>query len=135
MNGNGSRRRCVIALSLAAAVGCACARTGEGNEQRFPDVVAVEVRTSGADRFDFDVTISSVYDTPRRYADGFRVYTGSNVVLGERKLFHDHQGEQPFTRDLHGVRIPPSVKAVLVQARDQKFGYGGKAIEVKLPGR
>jgi hypothetical protein len=31
--------------------------------------------------------------------------------------------------------IPPAVKTVLVQARDQKFGYGGKVVEVKLPGR
>jgi len=48
---------------------------------------------------------------------------------------HDHQDEQPFTRDLYAVKIPQAVKTVLVQARDQKFGYGGKVVEVKLPGR
>jgi hypothetical protein len=111
------------------------AQSGVGSEQRFPDVVAVKVRASGPDRFDFDVTISSPYDTPRRYADGFRVYTSDNLVLGERKLLHDHQDEQPFTRDLHAVKIPPALKKVLVQARDQKYGYGGKVVEVVLPGR
>jgi hypothetical protein len=56
-------------------------------------------------------------------------------VLGERKLLHDHQDEQPFTRDLHGVAIPEGLRVVLVQARDQKNGYGGKTAEVILPGR
>jgi hypothetical protein len=120
---------------MAIAACSANAQPGAVSEQRFPDVVAVKVKASGPNQFDFDVTISSPYDTPRRYADGFRVYTSSNEVLGERKLLHDHQNEQPFTRDLYAVRIPQGVKTVLVQARDQKFGYGGKVVEVKLPGR
>jgi hypothetical protein len=105
------------------------------SEQRFPDVIAVKVRASGPDLFDFDVTISSPYDTPRRYADGFSVKTLGGEVLGERKLLHDHQDEQPFTRDLHAVRISPPVRRVVLEARDQRYGYGGKVFEVALPGR
>jgi hypothetical protein len=135
MTENGPARRRFVMLAIAMAGGSAYAQSGGGNEQRFPDVVAVDVSSSGPNLFDFDVTISSPYDTPRRYADGFRVYTSSNEVLGERKLLHDHQNEQPFTRDLRAVRIPQKVKKVLVQARDQKFGYGGKVVEVTLPGR
>jgi hypothetical protein len=56
-------------------------------------------------------------------------------VLGERKLLHDHQNEQPFTRDLYAVAVPKGLRVVLVQARDQKHGYGGKVVEVALPGR
>jgi len=134
MNANGLARRRFVVLSLAVA-GSVAAQSRGGNEQQFPDVIAVDVRASGTSLFDFDVTISSAYDTPRRYADGFRVYTSGNKVLGERKLLHDHQHEQPFTRDLYAVKIPLEVKAVLVQARDQKFGYGGKVVEVTLPGR
>jgi hypothetical protein len=48
---------------------------------------------------------------------------------------HDHQDEQPFTRDLYSVKIPEGIKKVVVQARDQKYGYGGKTVEVMLPGR
>ena len=81
------------------------------------------------------MTISSPYDTPRRYADGFRVKTPGGEVLGERKLLHDHQDEQPFTRDLYSVKMPRAVKTVVVEARDRKYGYGGKAMEVALPGR
>ena len=104
-------------------------------EQRFPDVVAVEVKVAAPGVFDFDVTVSSPYDTPSRYADGFRVSTIEGKVLGERKLMHDHQTEQPFTRDLYSVKIPEGIKKVVVQARDQKYGYGGKTFEVMLPGR
>lgn len=103
--------------------------------QKHPDVVAAKVRASGPGRFDFDVTVSSPYDTAGRYADGFRVSTADGAVLGERKLLHDHADEQPFTRDLHGIAVPPGVKRVLVQARDSRFGYGGKTVEVQLPGR
>jgi hypothetical protein len=41
----------------------------------------------------------------------------------------------PTSRDLYGVHIPADVKTVLIQARDQQYGYGGKTIEVALPGR
>jgi len=104
-------------------------------EQRFPDVVSVKVEVAGSGVFNFDVTVSSPYDTPSRYADGFRVSTTEGKVLGERKLMHDHETEQPFTRDLYSVKIPDGIKKVVVQARDQKYGYGGKTVEVMLPGR
>lgn len=132
---NGSERLRLILLSLALAAWSVYAQPGGSNEQRFPDVVAVRVKVSGPNLFDFDVTISSPYDTPGRYADGFRVYTAANQILGERKLLHDHQNEQPFTRDLYGVAIPQGVTSVLIQARDQKYGYGGKVAEARLPGR
>ena len=50
-------------------------------------------------------------------------------------LLHDHADEQPFTRDLHGVTIPVGVRTVRVQGRDKTFGYGGKTVDVALPGR
>ena len=105
------------------------------SEQRFPDVVAVRVRAAAPGVFDFDVTVSSPYDTASRYADGFRISTTTGKVLGERQLLHDHKTEQPFTRDLYSVRVPEGIAKVVVQARDQKYGYGGKVVEVVLPGR
>ncbi|MDP2265318.1 MAG: hypothetical protein Q8J70_02075 [Thiobacillus sp.] len=86
-------------------------------------------------RFDFDATISSSYDTPQRYADAFRVMSTEGVAFGTRTLFHDHASEQPFTRDLYGVTIPPGINSVVIQARDKKYGYGGKTLHVTLPGR
>lgn len=103
--------------------------------QKYPDVVSARVQSRAADTFDFDVTVSSPYDTPKRYADAFRVTGKDGAVFGERKLLHDHAGEQPFTRDLYGVKIPPGVRAVVIQARDRQYGYGGSTVEVALPGR
>jgi hypothetical protein len=121
-----------VALLTASA---AWAQAPAKEAQRFPDVIAAKVKASSNGAFDFDVTISSPYDTPQRYADAFRVTTLDGKLLGERILWHDHQDEQPFTRDLYAVKIPAGIKKVLIQGRDQKHGYGGKQIEVSLPGR
>jgi hypothetical protein len=122
-------------ISLAIGVVSGPAFSVETAAQKFPDVLAAEVRATSTDTFDFDVTVSSPYDTPQRYADGFRVLDADGAVYGERKLWHDHAGEQPFTRDLYGVKLPGAIRAVIIQARDQRFGYGGKTIEITLPGR
>jgi hypothetical protein len=103
--------------------------------QKYPDVISAKVRHDSGDIFDFDVTVSSPYDTPQRYADAFRVMDRNGQVFGVRKLVHDHEDEQPFTRDLYGVTIPKGIRIVIVQARDQKYGYGGEKVEVQLPDR
>ena len=122
-------------LVLGACLAAFPARAADPTLQKYPDVVAAKAQARGADTFDFDVTVSSPYDTPRRYADAFRVLGKEGTVLGERILLHGHAGEQPFTRDLYGVRIPRGIRTVTVQARDQQYGYGGKTVEVVLPGR
>lgn len=124
-----------VLLALGWPVGVAWAQKNSVSEQRFPDVVGVQVKAAAQNSFDFDVTLSSPYDTPQRYADAFRVLTLDAKPLGERILWHDHQDEQPFTRDLYRVKIPLGIKRVVIQGRDQKYGYGGKTMEVALPGR
>jgi hypothetical protein len=126
------RRAWISAVALSALVVGVAVPAGD---KLFPDVLAARIGPRANEIFDFDVTVSSPYDTPQRYADGFRVATRQGQVLGERKLLHDHQGEQPFTRDLYGVRIPKHVRHVVIQARDQINGYGGAALDVALPGR
>jgi hypothetical protein len=127
--------RAYLSVILVFTASLAWAQAPAKEAQRFPDVIAAKVKASSNGAFDFDVTVSSPYDTPQRYADAFRVTTLDGKQLGERTLFHDHQDEQPFTRDLYAVKIPAGIKKVLIQARDQKHGYGGKQIEVSLPGR
>ncbi len=133
----GMTTRRTLLLLAACAVGLAAphAWPGAASGQQHPDVVAVKVQARSENRFDFDVTVSSPYDTAQRYADAFRVSDPRGRVFGERKLLHDHADEQPFTRELHGVVIPPGVRSVVVQARDQAFGYGGRTQTVALPGR
>lgn len=123
---------CWLGIALVAAAKPAVA--ADAIEQKYPDVVAVKVRAVAKQTFNFDATISSPYDSPRRHADAFRVMAADGTVFGERILWHDHASEQPFTRDLYNVKIPVDIKQVVVQARDQKFGYGGKTVGVVLPG-
>ena len=129
--------RLIVAFTIVLAAGVVSdiSVSAEPSVQKFPDVVSVKVTPRGPETFDFDVTVSSPYDAPERYADAFRVTDKKGLVFGERKLLHGHANEQPFTRDLYGVVIPRGIRDVVVQARDQKYGYGGKTVEVVLPGR
>ena len=121
----------LLLLALAASA----ALPVEAAEQKHPDVIGVNAKARGPNLFDFDVTVSSPYDSAQRYADAFRAMGKDGEVFGERKLLHDHAGEQPFTRDLYGVVVPDGVRKVVIQAKDRKYGYGGKSVEVDLPGR
>ena len=118
-------RRAACAAALAAlGLLFASGPAQPAGEPKLPDIVDVKVRAAGPGRFDFDVTVSSPYDTPARYADAFRVRNRDGTVYGERILLHDHQTEQPFTRDLTGVAIPAGVSGVVVEGRDQKEWLG-----------
>jgi hypothetical protein len=128
------RRRPLLTLTLLGPA-LPAVHAADAALQKHADVITAKVQPRGADKFDFDVTISSPYDTPQRYADAFRVMHKDGTVYGERVLLHDHATEQPFTRDLHGVVVPAGVRSVVMQARDLKNGWGGKTIEVVLPGR
>ncbi len=101
------------------------------SDQEFPDVVKVKASADG-DTWDFDVTMSSPYDSPERYADGWRITGPDGTVFGEHSLGHDHASEQPFTRSQTGVKIPDDVDRVVVEGRDQANGYGGKTQTVDL---
>ena len=102
---------------------------------RYPDVLGVEIQESSRGVFRFSVTLSSPYDTRERYADAWRILAPDGTQLGLRVLTHDHAYEQPFTRSLAGVSIPEGIHRVRVQGRDKKFGFGGKSLEVDVPGR
>ncbi|MBH0083906.1 hypothetical protein [Salinibacterium sp. SWN167] len=149
-----SRTSALAALALAvtfAVTGCSAASTSNNNTSElsttppassspdaatfFPDIEDVSVSPTGTNLFDFAVTVSSPYDTPEQYADGWRVLAPDGTVLGEHTLSHDHASEQPFTRTQSGVEIPEGIAEVTVEGRDQANGYGGTTVTVELPGR
>ncbi|MEX2626897.1 MAG: hypothetical protein WD225_08415 [Ilumatobacteraceae bacterium] len=103
-----------------------------GTGQRFPDIVDATAMTDGDGTWSFTVTVSSPYDTPERYADGWRVLGPDDTVLGEHTLLHDHASEQPFTRTQRGVQVPDDVEVVTIEGRDQEHGYGGGTVTVDL---
>jgi hypothetical protein len=103
--------------------------------QRFPDVEAADLRRESDGTYTLEVTISSPYDTPERYADGWRVLDPDGTELGRHELAHDHAGEQPFTRTQAGLVIPDGVDEVRVEGRDLENGYGGTTVVVAVPAK
>lgn len=130
-----ARRAFLIIASLTLVYLARPSAIQAADDVKFPDIIAVKITPKADNRFDFDVTMSSPYDSPSRYADAFRVLDPNGGVLGERILLHDHADEQPFTRELTNIRIAPEISRIIVEGRDQKSGYGGKKIEMTLPGR
>lgn len=98
----------------------------------FPDVIGVSAEQAADGSWTFDVTLSSPYDSPERYADAWRVVGPDGAVYGIRELAHDHASEQPFTRSQSGIVIPDGVTAVVVEGRDQVSGWGGATMDYEL---
>ncbi len=115
----------LMLMTLMAAVAVA----GEA------DVDAVEVLPTGKNRYRFEVTVRHADEGWDHYADRFEVVDGEGRIWGTRVLYHPHVDEQPFTRSLGGVILPPEITEVTVRARDSRHGYGGRQMTVPLPGR
>lgn len=98
--------------------------------QRYPDILEVKVDRQDDRTASLQVTVSSPYDTPERYADGWRVLDQDGEVLGEHTLTHGHPGEQPFTRSQSGVQVPEGTTELTIEGRDQQNGYGGETVTV-----
>ena len=115
--------------ALLLALGVSAASAGEA------DVVGVQVKRSAPDVYDFDVTVKSVDKGWDYFADAFEVLAPDGKLLGRRVLLHPHETEQPFTRDLYGVKVPEGIREVVVRARHKPKGYDGRTMRVKLPER
>lgn len=130
----------VLLLAGALLVGCAGDRddgaaaspdpvaTSESASPQFPDIISAEVTSEREGTYAVAVTVSSPYDSPDRYADGWRVLGPDGTVLCEHTLTHDHAGEQPFTRTQTGLMVPGDVTEVTVEGRDRQSGYGGETV-------
>ncbi|CAN5514086.1 hypothetical protein BH20ACT10_BH20ACT10_17150 [soil metagenome] len=107
--------------------------SADSGGQEYPDILEAELEAS-EDTYSVDVTVSSPYDSPERYADGWRVLDPDGDILGEHELMHDHASEQPFTRTQTGLEIPDGVEEVTVEGRDLENGYGGETVTVPVEG-
>jgi hypothetical protein len=114
-------------LALAATILAGPAFAGEA------DVIDVKVSRGGDARYNFDVTIRSNDRGWDHYADAFEILAPDGTLLGRRILLHPHVEEQPFTRDLYGVEIPPDLGQVTIRARHRPAGYDGEVLTIDLP--
>lgn len=98
----------------------------------FPEVLKVTATANANNKWRFDVTLSSEYDSPKRYADAWRVLDDEDEELGIRILGHDHAAEQPFTRS-STIEIPNNINVVFVEGRDQANGWSGQRFKYEMP--
>ncbi len=64
--------------------------------------------------------------------DWWRILSPKGEELARRVLLHPHENEQPFTRSLGGVFIPPELNSVTVEAHDTVHGLGGQSMTINL---
>ena len=95
------------------------------------NVLFVEATQESEDLWTFSVTVSHDDKGPTHWADFWRVRTPEGKELGRRVLLHSHEGEQPVTRDAQ-IRIPPTVRIVVVEAHDKLHGLGGATVTLDL---
>ncbi len=106
--------------------------SGSTADADFPDVLSAELSDEGGS-YSLAVTMSSEYDSPERYADGWRVLDPEGNELGTMELGHDHASEQPFTRSQSDLEIPDGVETVTIEGHDLQNGYGGATVDVDVP--
>lgn len=97
------------------------------------DVVDAEVVRDSDGTYRFRVTVRHQDEGWHHYANAWEVVAPNGVVLGTRVLLHPHEREQPFTRYLGKVKIPPGVDEVTIRAIDLKHGDGGMEVTVEVP--
>ncbi len=88
-----------------------------------PVVVAAKATRTG-ETWTVDVTVQHADENWEHYADSWRVTGPDGTVYGVRELFHPHVDEQPFTRSLTGLAIPPGIARVTIEAHDLVHGWG-----------
>lgn len=99
----------------------------------FAQVRRVVARETASGVWRFDVTVRHDDTGWDHYADEWQVLDGkTGDILGARTLAHPHVEEQPFTRSQSGIEIPSNTSTVVVRAKCNVHGFGGREIVVDL---
>lgn len=102
------------------------------------DVVDVQIKELGENRFHIDVTLKHGDEGWDHFANRWDVLAGATENLGEllgsRVLAHPHVNEQPFTRSL-SLTIPAGITHVTIRANDSVHEAQGVTMTVAVPGR
>ena len=93
-------------------------------------VDAVLVRDAAS--WNASVTLRHADTGWKHYADAWRVVDAEGRELGKRVLYHPHVKEQPFTRSLHGIAIPPGTRFVWIEAHDNVHGWARTRLRLRL---
>jgi hypothetical protein len=95
------------------------------------EIVKVMLEPS-ANRWTFHVTLKHDDTGWDHYADDWRIVDEKGHVLGDRKLWHPHVDEQPFTRTLANVLIPKGTEIVYIEAHDKTHGWSKQRVRIDM---
>ena len=98
----------------------------------FAQVTHVKATQKPGGSWCFDASVRHNDQGWKHYADGWEVIDLEGNQLGYRHLAHPHDNEQPFTRSLCNINIPSEMSTVIVRAKCNKHGFGGKPFIVEL---
>ena len=96
------------------------------------EITDVKIHQQADQTWTFAVTLKHDDKGWDHYANEWQIIGADNKIFGTRTLYHPHVNEQPFTRNLSGVKIPKEVKSVRVIAKDTIHGLSHQAVEVDL---
>ena len=98
----------------------------------FAQVINVLVTKEKSGNWCFGASVLHNDEGWKHFADGWEVIDQEGNQLGYRKIHHPHVNEQPFTRSQCNIKIPVEISKVIVRAKCNKHGFGGKALLVEL---
>ena len=96
------------------------------------EIVDVKLTQSIDMTWRFDLTLKHADSGWKHYANEWKIVTPEGEILGTRTLLHPHVDEQPFTRSLANVEIPPNIKIIRIIAGDTVHGASSEVLEVQL---
>jgi hypothetical protein len=95
-------------------------------------ILAVDLYNSTGSSWIVKVTLEHSDTGWDHYADIWQVVDAEGNVLGNRILHHPHVQEQPFTRNLAGVKVPDGISTLYIQAHDKVHGWATNKLKVDL---
>ena len=98
----------------------------------FPQVKEVLATQEANGSWCFGTSVIHNDEGWEHYANGWEIIDLEGNQLGTRKLHHPHVNEQPFTRSQCNINIPANISKVIVRAKCNQHGFGGKAMLVEL---
>ena len=85
-----------------------------------------------ANRWTFHVSLKHEDTGWDHFADDWRIVDEKGKVLGDRKLWHPHEDEQPFTRSLANVLIPKGTEIIYIEAHCKKDGWSKQRVRIDM---
>jgi len=122
----------ILSMFASSVFACKFDRDTYSTSLEFAQVTHVVATQKSGSAWCFDVSVRHNDQGWNHYADGWEIIDLEGNQIGYRQLGHPHDNEQPVTRSQCNIKISSGTSKVLVRAKCNKHGFGGKPIFVDL---